>query len=126
MRQTCSLARLQLQDPAQDLEVGVPRNDIDMVGENPLIGFDLRHGQGGRTRKDIGQRAGMVRIEMLNQHESHARIRRQMPEQLGERFQSSGGGADSDDRKAIMMVVGAGTCLRLFPPLPLLWSVLHG
>jgi hypothetical protein len=38
-------------------------------------------------------------IKMLHQDESHARGWGNIAEKLGESFQSSGGGSDSDDRK---------------------------
>ncbi len=38
-------------------------------------------------------------IEVLDQHEGHAGVLRQVGQQLAEGFQAAGGGADPDDRK---------------------------
>ena len=47
--------------------------------------------------QQVCEDAGMVRIEVLHQNERHSGVRRQIPEQLRERFQSSGGRPDTDD-----------------------------
>jgi hypothetical protein len=39
----------------------------------------------------------LLRIQVLNQHECHAGIARQMAEQLRERLQAAGGGADANN-----------------------------
>ena len=41
----------------------------------------------------------MLRIEMLHQHERHAGVEREMLEQLRERLQPAGRGADAHDRE---------------------------
>jgi hypothetical protein len=42
----------------------------------------------------------MTWIEMLNQHERHAGIVRQMAEQLRERLQPAGGGSYADNERS--------------------------
>src|SRR5262245_38181020 len=41
----------------------------------------------------------MIRIEMLDEHESHAGVRRKSAEQLQECVESAGGGANTHDRE---------------------------
>ena len=57
--------------------------------------------------------AVVFRIEVLNQHECHAGIVRQMAEELRESFQPAGGGAYPDNG-------GASTFRALLPGLVLL------
>jgi hypothetical protein len=46
------------------------------------------------------EHAFMLRIKVLHQYKTHARIERQMLQQLGERFQTARRRADSDNRES--------------------------
>ena len=82
MRRARLRARLKLQHALRDAQVRVGRNDIDVIGLDPQIVRDLAHRQRRGARQKLRERAFMLRIEMLHQHEPHARIERQMLEQL--------------------------------------------
>ena len=88
-----------LQNAPRDAQVRVGRNDIDVIGLDPLIVRDLAHRQRRGACQELRERAFVLRIEMLHQHEPHARIERQMREQLRERLEPARRGADADDRK---------------------------
>src|SRR5882762_494992 len=70
-----------------------------MIGFGARIAlyFGDRHLAG--LGKQLSQMTLVLRVQMLNQHECHAGIGRQMAEQLRECLQSAGGGSDSDDWK---------------------------
>ena len=59
------------------------------------------HGKRRGARENLRERAFVLRIEMLHQHEPHARVERQVLEQLRECFEPAGGGADADNHHAI-------------------------
>jgi hypothetical protein len=94
-------ARLKLQHALHDGQVRVARNDIDVIGLDRLIVDDLLHGKRRGARENVCERAFMLRIEMLHQHIPHARIQRQVLQQLHERLQPAGGGADAHNHHAI-------------------------
>ena len=62
-----------------------------------LISRTGKHGCG--FGKQIGQLAGMAGIKMLHQDKCHARIIRQMCQQLGERFQPASRRSNANNRK---------------------------
>ena len=82
MRRARLRARLEFQNALRDAQVRVGRNDINVIGLDPQIVRDLAHRQRGGPRQNLRERAFMLRIEMLHQHEPHARVERQMLEQL--------------------------------------------
>ena len=69
-----------------------------MVGPDASFALDLRDRHFAGFGKQLSQMALVTRIEVLNQHECHAGIGRQMAEQLGECLQSSGGGSHANDQ----------------------------
>ena len=104
----CTLPRLKLQDAIRHAQVGIGRNDIDVVRLDRLIIRHFAHWKRSGPRQDIRQRAVARWIEMLHQHESHAGICRQMLKQLRERLQPAGRGADADnDVPSPWLIVGA-------------------
>ena len=70
-----------------------------MIGRDPkpLARLDDRHV--GGPGQELGQPALMAGIEVLDQHEGHAGLRRQMGEELGEGLETPGGRAYPDDGK---------------------------
>ena len=48
--------------------------------------------------EDLGERALMLRIEVLDEHERHAGIEREVSQERRERLETAGGGADADNR----------------------------
>ena len=85
--------------PVQDGEVGVRRNDVDVIGlEGRAIdgGHDLHPARFGAS--SCGQNALVVRSEVLDHDERHA-VDRDILEELAERFETARGGADPDDEE---------------------------
>ena len=70
-----------------------------MIRLNPQFLRNLSDRQRRRSLEDRRERAFVLGIEMLDQHEAHARIDRQVRQQFCEGFESAGGGADADDRE---------------------------
>ena len=68
------LPRRDLEDSVSDVEVHSAGGDIYLVRFHwgCVIDFTDRH-RGG-AGKDLGKQAFVLRIEMLDQHESHSRI----------------------------------------------------
>ncbi len=100
----------QRQQPVLHRDVGVGRNDVDVV---PLHGRSVRR-LTDRHRRGLGQRlgqeAGVRRIEVLDQHERHAGVGRKILEELCERLQPPRRGAYSDDGK--FLEAATGVCAR--------------
>ena len=70
--------------------------DLVRVDLHRVLGQMHRHR--GITRDDRGQRALVVRIEVLNQHERHAAVGRHVREERLERIQTAGGRPDANDQ----------------------------
>ena len=96
-------ARQKFQPALRNAQIRVGRNDIDMIGLDPQIVRHFAHRHRRRARQKLRERAVMLRIEMLHQHEAQTRIEREVFQQPRERLQSAGGRADADD--------GNGSCL---------------
>ena len=99
-----------LKDAAGNSQIEFRRNHVNMIGLSPGFAFHLRDRHPAFFGKQLRQMALVLRIEVLNQHECHARIVRQMAEQFRECFQSAGRGADTDNHRqcAVFVVSSAG------------------
>ena len=86
------------------------RNHVDMIGLGASLAFHFRDGHLACLGKQLRQMALVLRIEVLDQHECHASIVRQMAEQLRECLQSAGGGsyANNWEGTAFGAVPGGG------------------
>ena len=113
MRAARPHTRLELQHALHDAQIRVARNDVDMISLERLIVRDFAYRQRRGARKDLRERALMVRIEMLHQHERHAGAPRQSREQLGEGLQPSGGRSDAHNQQAMAAIVRPVLLLRL-------------
>jgi hypothetical protein len=98
MRRARLRARSKGQDSPDDAEVRVAGNHIDVIRLDPLVvrGFLNRQRRG--SREQVRERAVVLRIEMLHEHEGDARIEWQVL-QRRERFESSSRSADANDRE---------------------------
>src|SRR5579863_6977946 len=74
-------ARKERQDAVQDPDVGVGRNDIDVIGLDALAILGLAHRHCRRFGQRLGEQAWVRGIEVLNEHEGHSRVARQLGEQ---------------------------------------------
>ena len=92
----------QVQRAVKDREVAVGRNHIHVVGPDVAAIRDFHDLHRGGALKQLGHHALLRRIEMLNDHEGHAAIRRRVLEKLRQRLQPSGGGADTHDDKCAL------------------------
>jgi hypothetical protein len=95
------LARLKFQNALCHAQVGVGRNDIDVIGLHRQIVRDLAHRHRRGPRQNLREGAFMLRVEMLHQHKPQARVEWQMLEQLPERLQPAGRSADANDGKVV-------------------------
>jgi hypothetical protein len=89
----------QLQHAAGELHGRVGRDDEDVVGDEGVAVLRLRHRHGRAAAQDIDQRAGVVGIEMLDQDERHAGVRRRIGEEGPEGLQAAGRGAQADSER---------------------------
>lgn len=78
-------------------QIASRRNHVDMISLGASFTFHFRDGHFACSGKQLRQMALLLGIEVLNQHECHAGIVRQMAEQLRECLQSAGGGAYADN-----------------------------
>ena len=89
--------RTQLQQPVLDGQVRVGGNHVGMVRLHQRALNDFGDGDLGCSRQDFPQRAAMFGVEVLHQHERHARLFRQVTQQFGECFQPARRGPNSHD-----------------------------
>jgi len=97
--QLVKLARCQMQDALRDREVGVGRDDMDVIRlhVDAVRGFADWHRHG--SHEQVHQGARMRRVQMLHDDERHTSRRRQMFEELGERLEAARGCTDADNGK---------------------------
>ena len=86
-----------MKDSIGNAQIASRRNHINMVGLGASLAFHFGDGHCAGLGKQLRQMALVLRIEVLNQHECHAGIVRQLAEQLRERLQPAGGGAYADN-----------------------------
>lgn len=99
MRHGGPVSRRELQLPPLDGHAGVGGDDIDMVGLDHRGALDLCDGN-GHVASEKGRKLAFVhRIEMLDEHESHACVRGNVLQELPERFQATCGGANANYRE---------------------------
>jgi hypothetical protein len=59
----------------------------------------LDDGDGSLARDELTQQAVMLGVEMLDEHEGHAGVRREVAEQFRDGFETAGGSSDGDDQE---------------------------
>ena len=67
-----------------------------MVRHDDHLILDLTDRHPGFAAENLAEHAFMLRVQMLNQHKSHACIDRKRPQEVGERFKTSRRGADAN------------------------------
>jgi hypothetical protein len=92
-------ARAQDQDPPGDAQVPVRRDDVDVIRLDAQVVRDFADRERRRASEQLRERAVVLRIEMLHEHESHARVEREVLEQRRESLEPAAGRADAHDRK---------------------------
>src|SRR6185437_10908788 len=80
-----------------DEKIRVAGNDIDVIRLHLLIVRDLMHRHGCGSCQQLRQRAFVLRVQMLHEHEAQTRVQREGLEQVPEGLQPSGGRADADN-----------------------------
>ena len=88
-----------MQMTVDGLHLRVRRHDVDVIWLKLNALSDLNNRKFRVPGEQRRQGAGMLRGEMLNEHNREMRIGRQRFEQLAERFKPAGRGADADDRE---------------------------
>ena len=86
-----------MKDSIGNAQIASWRNHVNMIGLGASLAFHFRDRHFACLGKQLRQMALVTRIEVLNQHECHAGIVRQMAEQLRECLQSAGGGSYADN-----------------------------
>jgi hypothetical protein len=72
---------------------------MDMIGLNGLALLRLAHRHLGATAEELGQVAHVRRVQMHDDDEAQAPIRRHCPDEPFQGVESSSRGADRDHRK---------------------------
>ena len=80
--------------------VAVGRNHIDMTRFNLHLICSFDDLEGRRALKDIGQNAGVIRIEMCHDNEGHVAIDRNMLEEHLKSLKPAGRRANTHYRKS--------------------------
>ncbi len=88
-----------MQHAAEDCQVGVRRDHVDVIRLDPHVVARLADRHARALREQAGEDAVVRRVQMLDQHVSHAEVRREMVEELVEGFEAAGRSADADDRE---------------------------
>src|SRR3989442_164295 len=93
-------ARAQLQHPIGNCQRSVGWYDIDVIAlyRQAITGLPDRHR--GNTPEDVTQAAFVCRIEVLDQYDGKAGVRRQTTQQKPERLQPTGGSTYANHRNA--------------------------
>jgi hypothetical protein len=81
----------QSQRPLRDGQIGVRRYHVHVVGLHRHAVGRLADRHGGGSRKDLGQHAVVLGIEMLNEHDGQAGVGGQIGQQMFENFQPARG-----------------------------------
>ena len=84
-----ALARLQLEYAPRDEHAHVGRYDVDVIWLDGHAAAHFGDRQGGRPGQQFGQGAGMRRVQVLDEHQTHAGVFRQAAEQLRKSLQSA-------------------------------------
>ena len=83
-------ARVKPQHAGGDTQVGVRRNDVDVIRLDVQVVRDFVNRERRRASEQLRERAVMLRIEMLHEDEAHARVEGQAPEQCRECLEPAG------------------------------------
>ena len=89
----------QVQHAVQDGHVLVRRDHIDAVRLHPGAILDLDDLHAGGALEQFGHDAFVRRVQVLDDDKRHAAARRHVAQELFQRLESPGGGADADDGK---------------------------
>ena len=81
-----------------DDQVGVGRDDVDVVGHDGRLVDHLGDRHVRLAPQQLGEQARVLRVEMLDQDVRHAGVAGQVLEELGEGFEATSRGTDADDR----------------------------
>ncbi len=103
----------ELQHAVEDAHAAVRRDHEDGVRAHGHLVGRLGHRERRHALQDLRQETRVARVEMRHEHERHACVGRHVAEEFLEGFESAGGRADADDRKAGAVVV-LGLCRRSF------------
>ena len=101
----------ELQDTPGDGQDRARGDDVDLVGGDLPAVRRLRDGQAAGLAQQLDQVALVVGVEVLDQHERHAGLLRQLREELADRLQAPGRRPDPDDREGHVPVRRFRGCL---------------
>ena len=93
-----------------DAQVGVCGNYIDVVGLYAHSLPDFGHRHPGGLRKQFGEYAFVLGLQVLYQDKSHPRIQRQSCQEFREGFQSAGRCSDTYDRESPIVLLRGAFC----------------
>jgi hypothetical protein len=93
----CGLQEVKL--AVQQREIVIGRYDINVAGPNDHAVGDLDDRHRGKSLQELGERAVVVRREVLNDDDGHAAVGGHMGEEFLQRLEPARRTADTDDRE---------------------------
>jgi hypothetical protein len=93
-------------------ERGAGADDVDAIGRDEDSIARLQDGHAGHAREQLDEQAGLVLREMGDQHERHPGVRGQLRQQLAERLQPAGRGADAHEANRLRRRLASGVLLH--------------
>ncbi len=103
----------EVKQPARDRQIRVRRNDVHVIraDRQPVGRRKDRHQ--GRLPQEVRQVALVCRVQMLDQHVSHADLGRKMFQKRRKGLKTPGRGADPDDRKGGLPILRTRFATRM-------------
>jgi len=95
----------QAENALLDRQAETRRDHVDVIDLHPFPALDLPDGHGSVSLDKLRHQRFMVRIEVLYDHEGHARIAGEAAQHFAQSLEPAGRGADAHDRK-----IGFGAC----------------
>lgn len=96
-----------------DLQATIRRDDVDVIGLEPCVGFDLHHRHARACRHNRGQFAAVLRVEMDNDDKGGARFRRNAGEEILQSRYAAGRCPDCDNHRLFVGAVQRRALPRL-------------
>ena len=98
------LAGPQLQRVVGDGHGGIGGNHEEMIGHDVHAVLDFGDFDLGVLGQQVGEDAVVFGVQMLDENVGHAGVGRKIAEQVGDRFDAAGGGADGHNGEALRVL----------------------
>jgi hypothetical protein len=103
-----------MEDALVDGQEGARRDDVDMVSLKRQSVASLQHGHSRVPSKQLSQHAGVIGFEVLYHHKDKATCRRDVFEELLQRFEPAGRCPQTNDQGGSRPALGRSPVRRIF------------